>query len=199
MALKSSDGLKAFCDDLASPEPTPGGGTASAAAGAMAASLLSMVCGITLKNKRHQPEWPRFAELKRSADDLAARLLKNADLDAEAYDAVVLRGRERRATPDDRKAAEAYEMAVQDATAVPKSTAEDCIQVLRLAREVAQAGAKSASSDIEAAIALAAAGVDGAVANILVNIPYSDDASFRSRAQEHADRLRREKEGLVAR
>lgn len=199
MALRGADGLRAFCEDLASPEPSPGGGTASAAAGAMAASLLSMVCGITLKNKRHEADWPRLSELRDRAEELRSRLLRQAELDAAAYQEVVLRSREKRMSPGDAPAADACEMAVQEATRVPMSTAEACIQALRLSLEVAKVGTKSASSDIEVATRLAEAGVDGAVANILVNVPYSEDEAFRALARERADQLSHEKKALVAR
>ncbi len=197
--MKGSDGLRAFCEDLASPEPAPGGGTASAAAGAMAASLLSMVCGITLKSKKHEANWPALEALKSRADELGSLLLKHADLDAMTYLEVVQRARAKREAPGDEKAAAAYEEAVHKAMDVPASTAEACVRVLSLAREVAAVGTKSASSDIEVARLLAAAGADGAVANVMINLPYCADASFAARARGRAEALAREKSGLLAR
>lgn len=197
--MKGSKGLKEFCDDLASPEPAPGGGTAAAAAGAMAASLLSMVCGITLKSRKHEANWPKLTLLKDRADRSASMLLESADLDAQMYLTLVRHARAKREAPGDDRAAAAYEEAVRGAIEVPTSTAEMCVGVLRLADEVASVGTKSASSDIEVARLLAAAGADGAVANILINLPSCGDTSFRERAKERADALSREKAGLTAR
>lgn len=196
--LRSSDGLRAFCDDLASPEPSPGGGTASAAAGAMAASLLSMVCGITLKSKRHEQDWPRLAALKADADGLASRLVGLAGEDAAAYDAIVESARARRKAPGDHAAEEAYGAAVRRAMEVPMSTAEACVRVLALSQAVASSGTRSASSDVEVARLLAGAGVEGAVANVLVNLPSCEDAAFGSAAKARAEGLRRDMARLLA-
>jgi glutamate formiminotransferase/formiminotetrahydrofolate cyclodeaminase len=196
--LTSAKGLKAFCDELASAEPSPGGGTAAAAAGAMAASLLSMVCGITLKNKKHESNWSKLAMLKEESDALSSLLLRLAADDALAYDRVVETTRAKRAAPADGKAAAAYADAVRVAMEVPMSTAEACVKVLRLSEKVSSIGTKSASSDIEVARRLAGAGVDGAVANVLINLPYCEDASFASTAKSKAEELRRERRQSLA-
>lgn len=197
--MSGFEGLKAFCDDLASPEPAPGGGTAAAASGAIAASLLSMVCGVTLKSKKHEVNWPRLGLLKARADELGALLIKHAEMDALSYLTVVRHARAKREAPGDEKAAAAYEEAVRGAIEVPTSTAEACVEVLRLADEVAAVGTKSASSDIEVARLLAAAGVDGAVANIMVNLPSCADASVSARARDNAERINSEKCAVLAR
>jgi formiminotetrahydrofolate cyclodeaminase len=195
--LKSVKGLEAFCKDLASDEPAPGGGSAAAAAGAMAASLLSMVCGVTLKSKKHEPDWPKLTVLRRRVDSLAGMLLKNVEADSLAYQVLVIHARAKRKDPTDAKAAAAYDEAVKAAMEVPTWTAKMCIEVLKLSQEVAAVGTKSASSDIEVARLLAAAGVEGAVANILVNLPYCSDQAYAARASDTADGLRREKAELV--
>jgi len=196
--LTSAKGLRAFCDELASAEPSPGGGTAAAAAGAMAASLLSMVCGITLKNKKHEANWSKLAALKEESDALSSLLLRLAADDALAYDRVVETTRARRAAPADGKAGTAYADAVRVAMEVPMATAEACVNVLRLSEKVSSIGTKSASSDIEVARRLAGAGVDGAGANVLINLPYCEDATFASAAKAKVDELEREKTRMLA-
>lgn len=196
--LKSAKGLKEFCDDLASAEPSPGGGTAAAAAGAIAASLLSMVCGITLKSKKHEKDWPRLASLKEEADALSTLLLRLAEDDAIAYDMVVDGARAKRKAPDDKDTQAAYAAAVRRAMDVPMSTAEACVRALTLSQAVASAGTKSASSDIEVARRLAGAGVDGALANVMINLPYCEDSSFSSLVKRKAEGLARDKERLLA-
>jgi len=196
--LTSAKGLRAFCDELASAEPSPGGGTAAAAAGAMAASLLSMVCSITLKNKKHEGNWSKLALLKEESDALSSLLLRLAADDALAYDRVVETTRAKRNAPADAEAATAYSDAVRVAMEVPMSTAEACLKVLSLSEKVAAVGTKSASSDIEVAKRLAGAGIDGAVANILINLPYCEDAPFASAAKGKVEELGREKTRILA-
>ena len=195
--MKGTKGLEAFCKDLASDEPAPGGGSASAAAGAMAASLLSMVCGVTMKSKKHEPDWPKLAVLRRKADSMTGVLLRCVDEDSKAYEILVVYARIRRKSPGDASTADAYDKAVKLAMHVPTTTAKSCIEVLKLAKEVAALGTKSASSDIEVARFLATAGVEGAVANIMINLPYCEDQEYAARAKETADALRHEKAGLL--
>lgn len=189
----STKGLRDFCEELASAEPAPGGGTAAAAAGAMAASLLSMVCGITLKNVKHETNWPKLELLKRRADQSTQLLLRSADLDEVAYRLVVKTARTKRGTPDSEKAERAYQEAVRMAITTPMSTAEQCVGVLKLSHEVASVGTRSASSDVEVARLLAAAGADGALANVMINLPSCSDASFSSAMTEKVEALRTEK------
>lgn len=198
MGLKSAKGLRSFCDELASSEPSPGGGTAAAAAGAMAASLLSMVCGITLKSKKHEANWPRLASMKEEADSLSALLLGLATDDALAYDQVVEASRAMRGSPQDAKAKAGYQSAVRRAMEVPVSTAEACVKVLRLSGPVASIGTKNASSDVEVARRLAGTGVDGAIANVLVNLPYCADETFSSAAKKRTEELGSERASLLA-
>ena len=196
--LTSAKGLKAFCDEIASAEPSPGGGSAAAAAGAMAASLMAMVCGITLKSKKHEANWPKLAVLKEESDTLSSLLLRLAADDALAYDRVVDATRAKRNAPSDGVMATAYADAIRVAMEVPMSTAEACVKVLRLSEKVASVGTKSASSDIEVGRRLAGAGVDGAIANVLINLPYCEDAPFASTAKCKAEELEREKRRILA-
>lgn len=198
MVLRSAQGLQEFCRDLASPEPSPGGGTAAAAAGAIAASLLTMVCGITLKSKKHEQSWDRLEVLRRGSEGLSSRLLSLAAADASAYDRMVEAGRAERQRPDDTGAVAAYAEAIKRATEAPMSTAEACVDVLRLAKEVDALGTKSASSDVEVAEHLASAGAKGALANVRINLPYCREGSFVELARANIMRVERELDGLGA-
>ena len=46
--------LKKYIDELAAKQPTPGGGSAAALAGAMGSALLEMVCNFTIGNKKYK-------------------------------------------------------------------------------------------------------------------------------------------------
>ena len=45
--------VEAFLDQLASSQPTPGGGSAAAVMGAMGAALVSMVANLTVGKKKY--------------------------------------------------------------------------------------------------------------------------------------------------
>ena len=81
--------VQELLDAFAAPTPTPGGGSAAALAGAVAASILTMVATMP-KTKSGTPE--ERAALNRvlpSLRDLRAELTGLVDRDAASYDAVV--------------------------------------------------------------------------------------------------------------
>ena len=82
-------GVEPFVEQLAAPTATPGGGSASAASGAMAAGLANMVASMSRGKKA-------YVQYERELSDAIARLsqlreeLKAAiDADAESYNSVM--------------------------------------------------------------------------------------------------------------
>lgn len=176
--MKGLDGLRSFCDDLASDQPAPGGGTASAAAGGMAASLLVMVCAITRKSKRYEASWPEMEKLRPELEACKERLISLSAEDSHAYEEVVAAFRARKEA-DTEENREKVERAIAHATDVPQMTASECIKVLELAESVAQHGSKSAYSDVGVAVLLANAGLKGALMNVMINVEGSQDAGYK--------------------
>lgn len=190
MGLKSADGLRAFCAELADDQPSPGGGSASAAAGAMAASLLAMVCGITAKSKKHADKAEVIGRLRGDLLALQSKLLDNAKADAEAYDMVVSTARRRRESPGE-EAEKAYESALRYAADVPMKTAEDCASVLEAGVEVAELGARGAWSDLATALLLGEDGLRGAVLNVRINLDLMRDTGYATEMSGRIDALTR--------
>jgi len=178
MGMKSLDGLRSFCDELASDQPAPGGGTASAAAGGMAASLLVMVCTVTRKSKKYEASWPEVDKLRPELDACRERLVALSAEDSDAYEGVVeaLKARRQADTEETRGM---VERAVAGATDVPQMTASECLKVLELADSVALHGSKSAYSDVGVAVLLANAGLKGALMNVMINVEGSVDEAYK--------------------
>src|SRR5919106_744890 len=82
--------VSAFVDALASAEPTPGGGTAAAVAGAMGASLLMMVAGLSKTRGNNDQERAALSEARAALTGFRNRLLAQADADTEAYNKVTV-------------------------------------------------------------------------------------------------------------
>src|ERR1035437_5849307 len=74
-----------FLDRLASSEAVPGGGSASALAGALGASLVSMVCGLSTGRPKYAAYEATLLRCSEVGRDLAAQLRDLADEDAFAY------------------------------------------------------------------------------------------------------------------
>ncbi|UCE81226.1 MAG: cyclodeaminase/cyclohydrolase family protein [Methanobacteriota archaeon] len=175
--LKDVKGLSDFCAELSSSEPSPGGGTASASAGAMAASLLAMVCQITRKNKKHEEHWQELEMMTDSLLTLRDELMRLAMEDARAYD-VLVEAMRRRKMEDTHEAENAVKDALGGAIEVPQKTSRACARILEMSSRVAEIGVRSAYSDVAVAIHLAEAGVKGALVNVAVNLEDYEDLEY---------------------
>lgn len=171
--------VSAFLDALASAEPTPGGGTASAVAGAMGTSLLLMVAGLPKTKGNTDEERGVLEGVRVALGPMRERLVALADADAEAFDEVMAAYKRPRAT-DEEKAARtaAIQQGLQRATAVPLDTMRVVAAVLAQATLVARLGNRSAVSDIGVGLGLLEAAAAGAAANVRVNLDGLKDATF---------------------
>jgi formiminotetrahydrofolate cyclodeaminase len=175
---------------LASPDPTPGGGTAAAIAGAMGTSLLVMVTGLAKSKSNTDDEKAALAGARAELEPITARLTQLADADTEAFNAVMAAYRLPKAT-DDEKAARSR--AIQDglraATVVPLDTLRACAIAIDHGRAVAAHGNRSASSDVGVAIGLLKAAADGAAANVRINLTSLKDEVFRTATEDETTRV----------
>ena len=182
--------LSQFLDALASSDPTPGGGTASAVAGAMGASLLVMVTGLAKSNTNSDDEKAALAAARQALQPLVATLTALADTDAAAFDEVMAAYRLAKAS-DDEKAARsaAIQRALQGATTAPLQTLRACAGAMAHAGAVAACGNRSAVSDVGVAIGLLEAAAAGAEANVRINLGTVRDLQFTSAAGDETGRL----------
>jgi formiminotetrahydrofolate cyclodeaminase len=175
---------------LASPTPTPGGGTASAITGALGASLLAMVAGLAKSKNNTDQEKTALAKARELLMPQTARLAALADADAASFDRVMAAYRLPK-TSDDEKAARtrAIQSALQGATTVPLDTLRACADALTQARVVAEHGNRSAASDAGVAVGLLRAAAAGAHANVQINLEGIKDEAFKTSTGADASRL----------
>jgi formiminotetrahydrofolate cyclodeaminase len=173
--------VRDLLDEFASSAPTPGGGSASALAGALGASLLLMVARMP---KTRGGSGDERATLDRVAVDVArlrARLAALVDEDSAAYDAVVAAFRLPKAT-DEEKAARraAVQAATRHATTTPLAVMEACAEALGMAGQIAACGNPNAASDVQVGMALLSAACRGAYENVAINLPGLSDETLRA-------------------
>lgn len=184
--------LSTFLDALASSEPTPGGGTAAAIAGAMGASLLMMVAGLSKSRSGAEEERVALAEARAALASVRERLARLADIDTEAYNEVMSAYRMAKTT-DAEKASrnDAIQRGLKAATSAPLDTLRAASEGLRLARVVAQHGNPSAASDVGVGVGLLEAAAEGARANVRTNLENIQDDAFKTAALESVEKFTR--------
>jgi glutamate formiminotransferase/formiminotetrahydrofolate cyclodeaminase len=167
---ETTTGAGAFLDELASDSPAPGGGSAAAYSGAMAASLVAMVARLTLGKKKYAEFEGRMRDIIAEADKLRNELQAAVQEDAEAFKQVMEAFRLPKES-DAEKAARtiAIEQATIHAAEVPLQTARLACRVLELAVEIAQNGNTSAITDAGTAGALAQTAIHAAGLNVKIN------------------------------
>ncbi|HYN08457.1 MAG TPA: cyclodeaminase/cyclohydrolase family protein [Vicinamibacterales bacterium] len=171
--------LTEVLDAFSSSDPTPGGGSAAALAGALGASLLAMVAGLP-RTKTNAPEERAALDTARAKIlDLRTRLIDLIDRDAAAYDTVVAAYRLPKATDDEKAARKtAIQDALKLATEIPVETCLAVNDVVRQADAVAASGNPSAGSDIAVALQLLGIAGQGALFNVEANIGSVTDKEF---------------------
>ncbi len=159
--------IASFASRLAARTPTPGGGSASAVVAALASALGEMVLAYSLDPAKPDGE---LAELARSLTDARSRFLLLADEDAASYEAVRTARRARKTAPDDPRAEAGYRAALRHAADVPLDTARTAHALAGRLASVRARTKAALSSDLATALACFRAAVEGALANVAVNL-----------------------------
>jgi len=168
-----------FLDAIAAPTPTPGGGSVSALAGALAAALGQMVAGLSRKKKSQAAYVDRLSTeleaLRRFADDLAQAI----DRDAASYDAVLAAFKLPQNNAEETQQREAaIQSATKGASEIPLQVAERTVALFEQLGQLNAIAAASMKSDLEVARYMAAAGVRGALANVETNLGGITDTAY---------------------
>ncbi len=184
-----------FLDRLADGAPTPGGGSAAAHSGAMAAALVAMVGRLTMGKKKYADVEDRAKAIVWQADILRGDMEAAVIEDARAFDGVMKALRMSKDS-DAEKAArlEALERATIQAGEVPLTVAKKSAEVLELAAEISSIGNTNALSDAGVAGSLAIAAIQSAALNVKVNGSGLADKDLASRWLKELSELERSSE-----
>lgn len=161
--------LEWYLEGLASKDPVPGGGSASALVGAIAAALVAMVGRIIAA---------RMDRIVARADELRRALQAARLADESAYATVVAAQALPKADEAERAARrEAIEAALRGAAEEPLHAAGLALEVLRLAADLLETDSRALATDIGCAAEFAHSSLAGCAYNVRVNHRYMRDAA----------------------
>jgi glutamate formiminotransferase len=189
-------GVEPFIEELAAPTVVPGGGSAAAAAGAMAAGLAAMVAGLSRGKKAYAAFDAELSAALARLGVLREALKVAIDADSESYQALVTAYKEQKSTTPEQapKAAEAVAAALRGATSVPLGVAECAAEVSALIAALRSKTIPMAASDLIVAAGLARAATEGALENVEINLESFEpgmETAFVAETREFAAKLRK--------
>jgi glutamate formiminotransferase/formiminotetrahydrofolate cyclodeaminase len=167
-----------FIEELASPTPTPGGGSAAAYAGAMGAGLVAMVAGLTIGKKKYSDVEAEMQAIRVVAENLRKELTQAVDDDSSAFEALMGTFKLPKETEEEKKTRNtAIVSATLNAAHMPLHVAEQVIKVMELALKCARKGNANAISDAMSGFAMCRASLTAAGYNVKINLNTLEDKS----------------------
>ena len=178
--------VTAFTEELASPAPVPGGGGASALAGAIGISLGDMVGELTTGKKKYADVEEDIQVLMKRAQALRVKLLGFVDGDAEAFAPLA---KAYGIPKDDPTRGAVMESALQVAWSVPMDILRTCADAIDIIGEFAAKGSRLAVSDAGCGAILCKAAMQAASLNIYINTKSMKDRALAQALEAEADAL----------
>lgn len=179
--------LQTFIDELASSQPTPGGGSASALTGSMAAALASMVARLTINKPEYADVHDQVAELLQQTETIRARFQQLMQADIDVYGKLSSSYKMSRGSDEERTArSAAIQLALKSAALVPLEMVEQTAQLVQCCQRIALLGNISVLSDVATGTLLASSAGAGAAWMVRANLQSMKDDELVS---ELSDRL----------
>ena len=168
-----------FTHETASESAAPGGGSISAAVGALGAALATMVANLSAHKRGWDDRWEEFSSWAEQGKSYHDEMLALVDEDTEAFNKVMdvfAMARDTQAQKAERK--RAMQEATQYAMDVPFRVMQSAYASMDVIKAVAEHGNPSSVSDAGVGALCARTAVSGAFLNIKTNASGLDDKKF---------------------
>ena len=175
-----------FVEILASKDAVPGGGGASALAGAIGTALGNMVGSLTVGKKKYADVESEIIALKTKSDELQAEFLRLVDEDAVAFEPL---SKAYAIPKDDPDRGRVMEEALRSATSAPMDIMHACAKAIDVVGEFAAKGSAIAISDAGVGAALLRAAIIGASFNVFINTKSMADREYADKVNAEANSL----------
>ena len=182
----SEMGCTDFINELDSKAPVPGGGGASALAGALGAALAGMVCALTVGKKKYAEYEPEIRKIWQKASQIKTELANAIDRDAECFEPLA---NAYGLAKDDPGREAVMEEALKTACQPPLEIMELAAQTLELLTVLAEKGSTLAVSDVGVGASMCRAALTGASLNVYINTKLMKDRAYAGTLDRRAEEL----------
>ncbi|NLO72508.1 MAG: cyclodeaminase/cyclohydrolase family protein [candidate division WS1 bacterium] len=180
----TSQTVREYTELLAGSDPTPGGGSAAALAGALAAASAAMVGSFTVGKPKFAAVEAEVGALLDKLQALRGRLLDLTDLDAEAYAEVGAAYSMPKGTHEEKTLRQAaIQNALKSAARVPLGVVAAAGEIAELLPALAEKGNPNLLSDVGVAAILAHAAFETGRLNVEVNLAGLHDTTYIAEAR----------------
>ncbi len=182
--------IEEFTKVLASKEPVPGGGGASALVGALGMALGSMVGSLTVGKKKYKEVEAEIQEQMQKAEQLQIELLSLIDKDAEAFEPLSKAyGLPKNTEEELMYRNKVMEEALLKASLVPLDIMEMILEAISMLEIMAQKGSRIAISDAGVGVQFCRAALLGASMNVFINTKLMKNREKAEELNQRCDQL----------
>ena len=180
--------IRQYLDDSASGKSAPGGGSVSAAAGALGAAMASMACNFTVGKKKFADVEDRVKEILALCEEKRGKLLELMDADVSEYSKVTAAYGMPKETDEEKAARKAaIQEALKAAMAVPLEAFRACNEVIQSLKNLVDIANPNLISDVGVAAILCIGGLEGAKLNVEINLAFLKDEELVAKVREEID------------
>ena len=182
--------VRQFVDELSTDSPAPGGGSAAALSGSIAAGLVAMVANLTVGKKGYESVFDEMKNISVSAQKLKDELLLLVDEDTNAFNKLMEAARlPKKSEEEINKRNKLIEETTLYASEVPLQTMEKSFEVLSLAKIVSEIGNKNSNSDAGVAILLSRSAIKGGAMNVEINLKELQESEQKKSIQNKMENI----------
>lgn len=185
-----------FIDALASKDPVPGGGGASALVASLGIALGSMVGNLTTGKMKYADVEEDIQNLLFQSEALSKKLNYLVSRDAEVFEPLSKAYGLPKETEEERLHKDkVLQEALIEATNVPLEIAECTLECIRILDKYSRIGSRLVISDAGVGVSFCRAALQGAKLNVMINLKLMKDQKLK---EEYDNRIQRiEEEGLA--
>jgi len=185
--------LTDFVDEVSRESPAPGGGSIAALAGALGASLSSMVSNLTANKRGSENIDDLLNEAADKCQGIKFNLIKAIDEDTNAFNAYMEARRLPNKTTEEKEVRkQAMQAELKTAVRVPLNTAMQSYEAIVIAETVVKYGNTNSITDVGVGALSAYTGVIGGIYNVLVNLKDIEDKTFIEQMKHECNKLKKQ-------